>query len=168
MRSPKTSKPIPMSWEKPLSVHEQTTQKCTLFLFVSHEEILSVWRHVELKRKREVRVDFLFHHSHHVERITHCVKTKDARKNLETGPTQLDNKWRQDQNNYERLELKALSTQLLQPLYFTISISKQNDTVEPPHNGHLGNRGKWRVLERWPLWGSRGESICFLTKMNCT
>lgn len=37
-------------------------------------------------------VYFLFHHSHHVERIAHCVETKDARKNLETGPTQSD-KW---------------------------------------------------------------------------
>ena len=38
-------------------------------------------------------VYFLFHHGDHVERITHCVETQDARKNLETSPTQMDNKW---------------------------------------------------------------------------
>ena len=37
-------------------------------------------------------VYFLFHHSHHVESIAHCVETKDARKNLKARSTQMDNK----------------------------------------------------------------------------
>ena len=58
----------------------------TLVLFVSHQKVLSVWSHVELKWKREVRIYLFFHHGDHVESIAHCVKTKDARKNLEAGP----------------------------------------------------------------------------------
>jgi len=85
-----------------------TVQKRTLFLFVSHQEVLSVWRHVELQWKREVRVYFFFHHGHHVEGIAHCVETKDARKNLETSPTQMDDK--SGREYYERLELSPLST----------------------------------------------------------
>ena len=60
----------------------------TLILFVSHQKFLGVRCHVELKRKGEVCINFLFHHSHHVERITHRVKTQNPRKNLKTCPTQ--------------------------------------------------------------------------------
>ena len=31
-----------------------------------------------------------------------------------------------------------------------------DDTVEPLHNGHLGDRGKWPLSKRWSSWGGRG------------
>lgn len=135
-----------MPWEKPLSVYKQTTQKCTLFLFVSHEELFSVWRHVELKWKREVRVYFLFHHSHHVECISHCVETKNARKNLKTGPTQLD-KWGIEQ--LWKVWTKSFVNNTSRYLNRKTKRYSRTSPQRPP-----GEQRK--VLERWPLWGSRG------------
>ena len=55
----------------------------TLFaLPFAHEEVLCVRRHVEPQREREVRVDLLLHHGHHVEGVAHGVEAQDARQLL--------------------------------------------------------------------------------------
>ena len=38
----------------------------------------------------------------------------------------------------------------MNPWMFAGPTPKKHNTVEPPHNGHRGYRGKW------PLWGGRG------------
>jgi len=42
--------------------------------FFAYEVLFHVWRHVKLKRKREMSVDFFLHHRQHVERISHRVE----------------------------------------------------------------------------------------------
>lgn len=49
-----------------------------------HQEVLGVGSHVEAKREGEVRVHFLLHHRHHVERITHGVEAQDPWQLLKT------------------------------------------------------------------------------------
>lgn len=51
---------------------------------LGHEEVLGVGRHVEAEREGEVRVHFLLHHRHHVERVAHGVEAQDPRQLLET------------------------------------------------------------------------------------
>ena len=43
-------------------------------------------------------------------------------------------------------------------MYSTVPVPtcRNNGTVEPLHNGHLGDRKKMAVVERWPLWGGMG------------
>jgi len=48
---------------------------------------LHVWRHVELQRKREMRVDLFFHHRQHVEGVSHCVEAENHWQLLETCPS---------------------------------------------------------------------------------
>lgn len=57
---------------------------------LGHEEVLGVGRHVKAKREREVCVDLLLHHRHHVERVAHGVEAQDPWQLLKTSPVDRD------------------------------------------------------------------------------
>lgn len=75
-----------------------------------------------------MRVNFLFHHGHHVECIAHCVETKDARENLETSPRQINTV-----EKISKLEEKSVNNTFFKEkvscLSFTYSSGKQYDVT---------------------------------------
>jgi len=58
----------------------------TFEAFFANKVLLHIRRHVELERKREMRVDFFLHHRQHVERVTHRVEAQNHWQLLETCP----------------------------------------------------------------------------------